>query len=76
MGHPREGTRQSVCERLNDVCQEDKASQIAGSDAFRIAGSDCAFVAHALHYPSPHANSFVIGTAVINTHSSDCASLC
>ena len=25
-------------------------------------------VAHVLHYPSPHANSLVIGTAVINTH--------
>jgi len=25
-------------------------------------------VAHVLHYPSPNANSFLIGTAVINTH--------
>jgi hypothetical protein len=25
-------------------------------------------VAHVLHHPLPHANSFVIGTAVINTH--------
>jgi hypothetical protein len=25
-------------------------------------------VAHVLHYPSVHANIFVIGTAVINTH--------
>ena len=24
-------------------------------------------IAHVLHYPPPHANSFIIGTAVINT---------
>jgi hypothetical protein len=34
-------------------------------------------VAHVLHYPPPpHANSFIIGTAVINTHTESGLSLC